>query len=127
MTRPRKILLMDDSELALRVEQHCLVAAGYEVRTAKNMLQFVSVLSGWSPDLILTDVEMPEMRGDKLCTWLKRRTETKAAPVILFSSLPEAALARIAGDVGADGYVSKKDGLEHLVERLEVLCQEILG
>lgn len=117
---------MDDSELALMVEQHHLVSAGFDVRTAMSLSEFDSVLSDWEPDIILTDVDMPEISGDVLCRMLKKRVETKHAPVVLFSGLPDSTLARLAEEVGADGYVSKENGLDNLVDKLNSLCEAIL-
>jgi CheY-like chemotaxis protein len=121
-----RVLLIDDSEIALMIEQAHLTGAGFDVRTAMSLDEFDTVLADWSPDVILTDVEMPDIDGGSLCRMLKARIETKNAPVVLFSGLSEEKLACLAEEVGADAYVSKENGLDRLVERLEDLCSSIL-
>jgi len=73
----------------------------------------------------LTDVSMPGMTGDELCQALKNRYETSAIPVVLFSSLPEDELAELARRCAADGYLTKRDGLDRLPEELRELCDSI--
>lgn len=103
----RKLLLVDDSELTLRVAASVLESAGYEVRTSTEVRDLRSVLGAWSPDLILTDVNMPGMSGVELCRMLKASYETAHVPVVLFSSLPAAQLEVLARECEADGFLSK--------------------
>ncbi len=124
---PRKILLMDDSELALMVEKHYLTNAGYEVRTASNLTEFDEALADWSPDMILTDVDMPEAGGDEICRIVKQRDGASHAPVVLFSGLPDDALAKLAQRAGADGYVSKANNADNLVSQVGALCESIFS
>jgi CheY-like chemotaxis protein len=121
----RKILLVDDSDLVLLLEQEMLAGEGYEVRTASSVAQVNSVLSSWSPDIILTDVKMPDIDGTQLCRLIKSQLP-RLVPVILFSTLPDPALADLASRCGADGFLSKSNGLESLAQRVEDLCQSIL-
>jgi CheY-like chemotaxis protein len=121
----RKILLVDDSDVILLLEAELLTSEGYEVRTATSIDQVNSVLRAWSPDIILTDVKMPDMDGDELCRLIKAQLP-KLVPVILFSSLPDPQLARLARRCGADGFLSKSNGLESLAEQVEDLCQSII-
>jgi CheY-like chemotaxis protein len=121
----RKILLVDDSELTLLLEAEILTAAGYEVRTAASVVQVDQVLSVWAPDIILTDVKMPDIDGGELCRFIKRQV-TRLVPIILFSNLGEDELEALAGRCGADGYLSKSHGLESLAQRLEELCDSIV-
>ena len=122
----RRVLIMDDSEVQLHFEQRVLERAGFEVRTASSLAAFDDLLRGWSPDIVLTDVQMPDIRGDQLCRALKLRMQTSRTPVVLFSSLPDTELAAMAERCGADGYLSKRNGLERLVEELTALWESIL-
>lgn len=122
----RKVLIVDDSELQLYFEERALVRAGFVVRTANSLDRFDEILRSWRPDIVLTDVQMPDIRGDHLCKVLKQRMGTERTPVVLISALPEAELAVLARRCQADGYLSKEDGLEHLAEELESLWSSIL-
>jgi CheY-like chemotaxis protein len=122
----RKVLIVDDSDVQLYFEERALVRAGFEVRTANSLDGFDDILKSWQPDIVLTDVQMPDIRGDDLCKVLKQRIGTSQTPVVLFSSLPEAELAVLARRCSADGYLSKQAGLERLAEELETLWSSIL-
>lgn len=121
----RKILLIDDSELTLLLEAETLTAAGYEVRTAATVGQVNHILAVWSPDIILTDVKMPDMDGADLCRLIKRQV-VRLVPIVLFSNLDDARLAELARRCEADGYLSKSHGLDSLARQVEELCESIV-
>jgi CheY-like chemotaxis protein len=104
----RKILLVDDSELALEVAAAVLEAAGYDVRTSTEVRQLRQVLGAWRPDIILTDVNMPGMSGVELCRWLKASYEMADVPIVLFSGLPPDDLENLARDCEAEGFLNKR-------------------
>lgn len=122
----RKVLIVDDSDVQLYFEEKMLARAGFDVRTANSLTSFDDVLRTWTPDIVLTDVHMPDIRGDELCKVLKSRMGTSQIPVVLFSSLQDAQLAVLAKKCGADGYLSKHSGLERLAEELESLWESII-
>ena len=121
-----RVLLVDDSELALHFERSLLELAGFEVRCARGLLEFVRELTAWEPHIILTDLDMPEIKGDQLCTTLKSHMSTRQIPIVLFSMLAEDELAARARRAGADAFLSKRDGYEQLGPRLRNLSQDIL-
>lgn len=122
----RRLLLIDDSEIALAYAESVLTEAGFEVRAVGSLRTFQTVLASWRPHLIVTDLYMPEMNGAELCQWLRRQVATARIPIVLCSSAPDQELALVARAVGADAYISKVDGLDALPERLNTLCNEIL-
>lgn len=122
----RRLLLIDDSEIALAYAESVLTEAGFEVRAVGSLRTFQNVLSSWRPHLIVTDLYMPEMNGAELCQWLRRQVATARIPIVLCSSAPDQELALVARAVGADAYVSKVEGLDALPDRLTALCDEIL-
>ena len=122
----RKILLIDDSEIALHFTSRALGKAGYEVRTTADVNDLHSVLGGWCPDVILTDVDMPGLTGLELCRMLKSSYETAHVPVVLFSALPSHELETVARECEADGFLSKANGLEQLPHALEQLIETAL-
>jgi CheY-like chemotaxis protein len=122
----RRVLLIDDSEISLAFAETQLTTEGYDVRTALDLEQFDETLGDWEPDIILTDVNRPGIAGPELCRRLKARYETAHVPVVLFSSLSDEELAKLARECGADGFVSKVSAQERLAEELELLCQTML-
>jgi CheY-like chemotaxis protein len=122
----RKILLIDDSEITLAMEKAVLESRGYDVKATSTLMEFEKTLQSWKPDLILTDIHMPEAKGTDICRTLKNEYGTQDIPIVLFSSLPDGELSALAEQVGADGYLSKANGLEALGEKVDELVQAIL-
>jgi CheY-like chemotaxis protein len=122
----RRILLIDDSEIALAMEQAVLERRGYEIRATATFAEFETTLRVWRPDLILVDIRMPDARGTDLCRALKSDLDTRDIPVVLFSSLPDAELASLAEAVGADGFLSKQNGLDALAATIDQLVESIV-
>jgi CheY-like chemotaxis protein len=122
----RKILLIDDSEITLAMEKAVLEARGYEVIATSTLMEFEKTLQTWKPDLILTDIHMPEAKGTDICRTLKNEYGTQDIPIILFSSLPDDELSKLAEQVGADGSLSKVNGLEKMGEKIDELVQSII-
>jgi CheY-like chemotaxis protein len=122
----KKILLIDDSEVSLHFTSRALGKAGYEVRTTVDVHDLHSVLGGWRPDVILTDVDMPGVTGLELCRMLKSSYETAHVPVVLFSALPSQELENVARECEADGFLSKANGLDQLPQELELLIETAL-
>jgi CheY-like chemotaxis protein len=122
----RKVLLIDDSEVSLHFTAGVLSRAGFEVRSSTDPYELSSVLGGWRPDVILTDVDMPNLTGVELCRMLKASYETAHVPVVLFSALPPSELEGLARDCEADGFLSKTSGLEQLPRELKLLIDTAL-
>ncbi len=120
-----KLLLIDDSEITLQLMQERARQGGFDVRIALSLAEVRSIIHGWSPNVIVADVNMPDMRGDDLCARLKIEAATRDAIVLLCSSMAEDKLATIADAAGADGFVSKSLGLDSFVSTIESMCGRI--
>jgi CheY-like chemotaxis protein len=125
VAKPR-ILVMDDSEIALYATSVALEDQGFDVRVAQSLGAFNVILKTWSPNIVLTDVNMPGMNGAELCRWIKVRIDTQSVPVVLFSDLPEPELAELAEESGADAFVTKAAGLQSVSKKLSALFEEIV-
>jgi len=115
----KKIIVVDDDEKHLLTTKELLELAGYEVTVHNSPFRTSEVVKAATPDLIILDVNMPALSGDRLCSLLKGHASAKNLPVILYSSNDEDSLRRSVVEFGADGYVCKGDiaGLRHLVKR----------
>jgi len=122
----KKILLIDDSEITLALEKSVLESRGYDVRATSTLMEFERTLQDWKPHLILTDIHMPEATGADICRTLKNEYGTQDIPIVLFSSLPDDELSRLAEQVGADGYLSKANGLDAMGEKVDQLVASII-
>ncbi|HMG54529.1 MAG TPA: response regulator, partial [Kofleriaceae bacterium] len=121
-TRAKKlILLADDSPLIHRHTVPILEDEGYEVRSASDGAEAIELARALGPDLVITDVEMPLVDGYGVCKALKADPATAHVPVLICSSLGEAADLERGFDAGADDYLVKPVIPEELSTRVRAL------
>lgn len=118
----KRVLVVDDSEIVLEKAREALTAEGYVVNTALSATDADRFINGDSkPDIIILDVMMPMMDGDKKAKLLKMDTSTKDIPILLLSSKSEDDLARLVAESGADGFIRKPFSFGELVEQIEAM------
>ena len=122
----KRILLLDDSAITLEMEKAVLEDRGHKVAVARNLLEFQEQLDLFQPEIILTDLMMPDISGKDIVRVLKQDFHTEKIPIVLFSSKPEEELAAIAEQAGADGFLSKSQGIERLGEMVDEIIDSIL-
>ena len=83
----KKILIVDDSITSRTLEKNILMYAGFAVLSAINPIEALKILNQTKVDLIITDIEMPEMNGLDFIEQLKSNSATSEIPVIVMSSL----------------------------------------
>ncbi|MCW5837447.1 MAG: response regulator, partial [Labilithrix sp.] len=117
-----RLLLVDDSPIALAVHGELLRAAGFDVHAAGSPGELEAALETYRPHLVLLDVMMPGLNGDVLCRRIKARFKA-TVPVVLLSDLPREELVERAEQAGADGYVAKPSaGSDELVDYVRNIC-----
>ncbi len=102
-----RVLVVDDSIITRTLEKNILEAHGYEVQVAINGAEALSKAQGGRFDLVVTDIEMPEMDGFELTRQLRRRKETAEIPVAIVSSRASDDDRRKGIEVGAQAYIVK--------------------
>jgi two-component system, OmpR family, KDP operon response regulator KdpE len=112
---PYKILVVDDETQITRVLKTALTARGYQVRTATDGAQGIAAFQLWQPDLVITDLAMPEMTGVELCRELRKSAVT---PIIVLSVRNQEQTKVQALDAGADDYVTKPFSIQELEARV---------
>ena len=121
-TRTKKlILLADDSPMIHRHTVPILEEDGYEAISAEDGAEGLRLARERKPDLVITDIEMPELDGYELCKALKSGEDTAHIPVLISSTLGEAADLERGFDVGADDYLIKPVVPEELLTRVRAL------
>ncbi len=115
----RNILVVDDTPDNLRLLSAMLTAQGFEVRKALNGKMALTACQMVLPDLILLDINMPEMDGYQVCQHLKADTKTCEVPVIFISALDDVVDKVKAFDVGGVDYISKPFHGAEVVLRIE--------
>ncbi|HNL74669.1 MAG TPA: response regulator, partial [Leptospiraceae bacterium] len=115
------VVFAEDSAVQGVMLKRILLDEGYTVFWGKNGAQAYALVEKEKPNLIITDVEMPDMNGFELCRKIKSNEALKDIPVVICSSLsrPEDIMTGI--ECGADGYVTKPYDKKYLMYRVEAL------
>ncbi len=121
MTLPPKqtILVVDDVPANLELLSNLLSTRGYRVRSALSGAVALKSVHAAPPDLILLDINMPEMDGYEVCQQLKAEGQTSAIPVIFISALNETLDKVRAFKVGGVDYITKPFQFEEVLARVE--------
>src|SRR6478735_5715306 len=124
----RTILVIDDNAVVLEATRATLEQAGFRVVTLDRPTGAVVTVLNERPDLVLVDVNMPNMTGDSLADVLGRTRATRGTLVVLYSSLPANALRMKALAAGAHGFIQKTGVQTELVRQVRAfLEQDSLG
>ncbi len=115
MAEHKHILVVDDESQITRVLRTSLSSHGYDIRAANDGETALEIMKDWKPDLVITDLAMPNMDGLELCRRLRAKTQV---PIIVLSVRGEERTKVMALDAGADDYVTKPFGMEELLARV---------
>lgn len=122
MSDKRKILVIDDENQIIRVMRQILAAHSYEVRTASDGEAGFELFNDWKPDLVITDLQMPNVDGLELC---KKIREFSEVPIIILSVKDDEKTIVEALDTGADDYVTKPFSSNELLARVRAGLRRI--
>lgn len=114
-----KILIVDDIADNLRLLSTTLSKQGYEVRCAKNGTMALTAASSYQPNLILLDINMPDLTGYQVCQRLKADPATAATPVIFLSAQDDVEDRVKAFTAGGVDFISKPFQIEEVLARVK--------
>ena len=102
-----RILLVEDNVMTRRLAQFLLKSEGYIVYEAANGHEALELVKAHVPDLILMDLQLPELDGFTTTQILKQDATTKDIPVVALTAYAMTGDAERASEAGCDGYITK--------------------
>ena len=118
-----KILVVEDNA-ELRVYIYNNLVSRYDVRDAANGCEAMNVIrSGWIPDMVVTDLMMPQMDGIELISCLRSDFNTSHIPILMITAKHEDDTHVKAMKYGADGYIAKPFTMELLTARIDNMLE----
>lgn len=119
----KKLLIVDDSKTILKTAKLILTDL-YEVYLANSGEMGIDILGKKDIDLVLMDVDMPEMNGIETVAKIRENEATKNIPVIFFTALASKEVVSQCMNVGMSGYIIKPYKPEDLVEKIKSVLNE---
>ncbi len=124
MSKPTKILLVDDDPSLRAMTSEMLASANYEVMTASTGLEGLALVRQRHPDVVLQDVELPDVNGIEICRRIKSDPEIASTLVVIMSGKWTSADHQNAGlRARADGYITRPFQMDDFLSRIETFAR----
>ncbi len=118
MKKKQHILIVDDEPAWLNALSMVLVSKGYEVRGVVNAEEALASLAQFKPDLIVSDVRMPDMNGFDFLDRIKKNPLVSSTPVVFLSAIDDFHARKVARDLGAADFILKPVDEEQMLAAL---------
>ena len=104
---PKKVLIVEDNELNMKLFSDLLGAHGYETRETREGLKAIGIARDFKPDLILMDIQLPEVSGLEVTKWLKDDKTLAGIPVVAVTAFAMRGDEKRIREGGCVGYIAK--------------------
>ena len=115
----KHILVVEDQEDNRRILRDLLTNAGYEIIEAENGEQALAVTARERPDLILMDIQLPEVSGLEVTKWLKEDDDLRAIPIIAVTAFAMKGDEQKIRDGGCEAYIAKPISVASFMSTVE--------
>src|SRR5215510_11952789 len=103
----KKVMIVEDNELNMKLFRDLIEASGYETVRTRNGLEALELARAHHPDLILMDIQLPEVSGLEVTKWLKEDDELHRIPVIAVTAFAMKGDEERIRQGGCEAYISK--------------------
>jgi two-component system cell cycle response regulator DivK len=115
---PKKVLIVEDNELNMKLFHDLLEAQGYETLETREGLSALSMARAHMPDLILMDIQLPEISGLEVTKWLKDDESLAHIPVIAVTAFAMKGDEERIREGGCEAYLSKPISVGKFIETI---------
>jgi two-component system, cell cycle response regulator DivK len=112
----KKVLIVEDNELNMKLFEDLLGAHGYDTIKTRDGGQVLDIAREQKPDLIIMDIQLPEVSGLEVTQWLKSDNELKAIPVIAVTAFAMKGDEEKIRQGGCEDYVSKPISITDFIQ-----------
>ena len=120
----KTVLIVEDNELNMKLFHDLLDAQGYATLQTREGLQALSMAREHRPDLILMDIQLPEISGLEVTKWLKEDDDLSHIPVVAVTAFAMKGDEERIRDGGCEAYISKPISVTHFLETIRRLIEK---
>ncbi|MBT5767550.1 MAG: response regulator [Kordiimonadaceae bacterium] len=113
-----KILVVEDNDLNMKLFCDLLDAHGYETVQTQEGMKALELARNEKPDLILMDIQLPEVSGLEVTKWIKEDDELKSIPVIAVTAFAMKGDEEKIREGGCEAYIAKPISVSHFIETI---------
>lgn len=121
---PKKVLIVEDNELNMKLFHDLLEAYGYETCGTRNGLEALDLARQHQPDLILMDIQLPEVSGLEVTKWLKEDDDLRSIPVVAVTAFAMKGDEERIRQGGCEAYLSKPISVSKFIETVKTYAGE---
>ena len=114
----KKVLIVEDNELNMKLFHDLLDSQGYETLQTREGLQALALARAHHPDLILMDIQLPEISGLEVTKWLKDDDELSHIPIIAVTAFAMKGDEERIRQGGCEAYISKPISVMHFLQTI---------
>ena len=114
----KTVLIVEDNELNMKLFHDLLEASGYNILQTRNGLEAIDIAREHRPDLILMDIQLPEVSGLEVTKWLKDDPQLKAIPVVAVTAFAMKGDEERIRQGGCEAYLSKPISVGKFIETI---------
>ncbi len=115
----KTVLIVEDNELNMKLFTDLLNAHGYETLQTKDGMEALSIAREHHPDLILMDIQLPEVSGLEVTKWLKEDDDLRSIPVIAVTAFAMKGDEERIRQGGCEDYIAKPIALKSFLETID--------
>ena len=113
---PKKVMIVEDNELNMKLFRDLIEASGYETVRTRNGLEALDLARQHRPDLILMDIQLPEVSGLDVTRWLKEDDDLHKIPVIAVTAFAMKGDEEKIREGGCEAYIAKPISVAQFLE-----------
>ena len=117
----KTVLIVEDNELNMKLFHDLLDAQGYKTLQTREGLQALTIAREHRPDLILMDIQLPEISGLEVTKWLKEDDELRHIPVVSVTAFAMKGDEERIREGGCEAYISKPISVSHFLDTIRRL------
>jgi two-component system cell cycle response regulator DivK len=115
---PKSVMIVEDNELNMKLFNDLLESRGYTVIQTRSGLEALDLARAHMPDLILMDIQLPEVSGLVVTKWLKDDDQLAHIPVVAVTAFAMKGDEERILQGGCEGYISKPISVSHFLETI---------
>jgi two-component system cell cycle response regulator DivK len=119
ISMPKKVMIVEDNELNMKLFRDLIEASGYETVRTRNGLEALDLARQHRPDLILMDIQLPEVSGLEVTKWLKEDDDLHVIPVIAVTAFAMKGDEERIRQGGCEAYISKPISVPRFIETIK--------
>ena len=115
----KKILIVEDNELNMKLFHDLLEAKGYDILQTRDGMEALKMARAHTPDLILMDIQLPEVSGLEVTKWLKEDERLRSIPVVAVTAFAMKGDEEKIREGGCEAYIAKPISVTNFLETVE--------